>query len=303
MGRFDSREAPAAFFDYGIFRDRYKGLPDAEVRKALAAEKERILLPEIVFSAHTEAFYRAIGLVTERERSAVAIGFEQGDLGGDQTTAWIAVELESKLEASARLTESWCDRLETAAAVCGFRQFRLWLIAPEGFSPEALEVIASRGGFGSSRRQADLLAAFLADEPPAETIEAEEYEITIPMSADAEMVSAHTIEDIARRHKIAAKDINQIKTALVEACINAVEHSHSPDRRIHQKFAVAPDRVTITVSNRGVRLADKVLSEIEPDEGRRGWGLKLMRNLMDDVRIEQADDGTRISMTKYLKRV
>jgi anti-sigma regulatory factor (Ser/Thr protein kinase) len=38
----------------------------------------------------------------------------------------------------------------------------------------------------------------------------------------------------------------------------------------------------------------------EPDEGRRGWGLKLMRRLMDEVSIEDVDDGTRIVMTKYL---
>ncbi|MGI8640771.1 MAG: ATP-binding protein [Pyrinomonadaceae bacterium] len=40
---------------------------------------------------------------------------------------------------------------------------------------------------------------------------------------------------------------------------------------------------------------------MKPDEGRRGWGLKLMQNLMDEVKFEQVDDGTRISMTKYLK--
>jgi anti-sigma regulatory factor (Ser/Thr protein kinase) len=35
--------------------------------------------------------------------------------------------------------------------------------------------------------------------------------------------------------------------------------------------------------------------------GRRGWGLELIRRLMDEVRVEQVDDGTRILMTKYLR--
>ena len=34
------------------------------------------------------------------------------------------------------------------------------------------------------------------------------------------------------------------------------------------------------------------------DDTRRGWGLGLMRNLMDEVRVESVDDGTRIVMTK-----
>jgi anti-sigma regulatory factor (Ser/Thr protein kinase) len=33
---------------------------------------------------------------------------------------------------------------------------------------------------------------------------------------------------------------------------------------------------------------------------RRGWGLKLIEKLMDEVKVHQTDDGTSISMTKYL---
>jgi serine/threonine-protein kinase RsbW len=97
------------------------------------------------------------------------------------------------------------------------------------------------------------------------------------------------------------KAINQIKTALVEACINATEHSLSPDRKIYQKFSVEADKIIVTISNRGLRLTDVKIEEIKPEAGRRGWGLKLMKTLMDEVKIEQVDDGTRTSMTKYLK--
>jgi len=55
----------------------------------------------------------------------------------------------------------------------------------------------------------------------------------------------------------------------------------------------------ITISNRGLRLTDVKTEEVKPNEGRRGWGLKLMKTLMDEVKIEQVDDGTKISMTKY----
>ena len=48
------------------------------------------------------------------------------------------------------------------------------------------------------------------------------------MGEDTEMIAAHTVEEIARRHHFAPKAINQIKTALVEACINAAEHSQVP---------------------------------------------------------------------------
>ena len=90
----------------------------------------------------------------------------------------------------------------------------------------------------------------------------------------------------------------------LEACINASEHGLSPDRKIYQKFAVDDDKIVITISNRGIRMRPaNSNSNAETGErtGRRGWGLELIRRLMDEVRVEQVDDGTRIHMTKYLR--
>ena len=134
--------------------------------------------------------------------------------------------------------------------------------------------------------------------------------MVIPIGEDTELIAAHALEEIARRHNFPPKAINQLKTALVEACINAAEHGLAPDRKIHQRFIVSDDKITISISNRGLRLADKLAdrdatdAKVEPSESpdtRRGWGLNLIRGLMDDVRIEPVDDGTRITMTKFLR--
>jgi anti-sigma regulatory factor (Ser/Thr protein kinase) len=45
----------------------------------------------------------------------------------------------------------------------------------------------------------------------------------------------------------------------------------------------------------------RIIVDPKSKSGRRGWGLKLMKTLMDEVKLEQVDDGTRISMTKYLE--
>lgn len=299
---FDCQETPVALLDYAKFKEKYKGAGEAEILENIASETEKIVLPQIVYTAHTVAFYPPIEQVTEKERSAVALGFEESKYTEEDETVWIAAEIDSKLEASAELTEFWCDRLEMVALMCSFREYKLWLIAPEGFSPEAIQTLQSRNALGSSRKQVDLLVNFLnAQDLLGERPRGDEYEMIIPMGEDTEMIAAHAVEEIARRHHFAPKAITQIKTALVEACINAAEHSKSPDRKIYMKFAVEDDRVVITISNRGLRLADKNAQEIAPDTGRRGWGLKLMKTLMDEVKLEQVDDGTRISMTKFLR--
>lgn len=304
LAAFGERKVPLALLDYGRYKRDYRGLEADELVKKLEADNDLIALPGIVFSSYTESFYRAIGLLTEKERSAVALGFEKNENNGNRQIVWIAAEIDAKLEVDRETAEFWCDRLETAALMCGFENYRLWLVAPEGFTDEALEVLYSRNCFTSSHRQAQLLNSYLTAAPLAHVNgNVREYEIVIPMEDDSELVAAHTLENIAKRHNFPAHVINQIKTALVEACINASEHSRSPDRKIHQKFAVSSDRITITVSNRGIRLADiGDKEEHHRAEGvRRGWGLKLIRSLMDEVTIEDVDDGTRISMTKILE--
>ncbi len=299
MLSFDGRQISPALIDYGKFKSEFKGAGDDKILKALREDNAKISLPRIVYTAHTAAFYSRLSEFCDIERSAVALGF--ADVGERQETAWLAIEIDSKLEAGRELADFWCDRLEMAAANCNFENFRLWLIAREGFTPEAIEILRERSAYGSSRKQIELMAEVLnADLSLLTKTAASEYEIDVPMGEDTEMIATHTFEEIAKRHNFPAKAINQIKTALVEACINAAEHSLSPDRRIHQKFAVEADKITITISNRGLRLIDKNALAEDPDEGRRGWGLKLMQGLMDEVTLEQTDDGTRITMVKYL---
>ena len=299
---FNCQETPVALLDYSIYKERFKGAETAEVLEILKESAETIRLPQIVYTAHTVAFYPQIEKVTEKTRSAVALGFAESAYTDDDETIWLAAEVDSKLEASKEAAEFWCDRLEMVALVCHFKKYKLWLVAPEGFTPEALEILRERNAFGSSVGQVELLIKFLnAESVVGEKRALNEYEIVVPMGDETEMIAARAVEEIARRHSFNAKAINQIKTALVEACINASEHSLSPDRKIYQKFAFEKDRIIITISNRGLRFTGKQATEINPDEGRRGWGLKLMKSLMDEVKFEQVDDGTCISMTKYLK--
>jgi serine/threonine-protein kinase RsbW len=142
--------------------------------------------------------------------------------------------------------------------------------------------------------------------------EADEFAIELPMSEDTELIAAHTVEQIARRMEFQAEDITKIKHALIEACINAAEHSLSPERKIYNRFRVEGDKLVITVSSRGLSLPAAATPENgaapadrnggEGAKGRRGWGLKLIRTLMDDVEFERVDDGTRLRMTKYLRK-
>jgi serine/threonine-protein kinase RsbW len=311
LSSFDCQEVPQALLDYRRFRTEFKGLSDNEIDARLSAETERVMLPQVVHTAPADEYQPRLSDTIEPERAVVAIGFNDQSYTDDGQVVWIAAEIDSKVEADRETAEIWCERLEQLAQVNGFAKYRIWLVATEGFTDGALDALAERRAIGSSRRQAVLLRDRLGaggfDETAAEGVE---YEMVIPVGEDTELIAAHALEEIARRHKFPPKSINQLKTALVEACINAAEHGLAPDRKIHQRFVVGDDKITISISNRGIRLADKLAAETEEQQGpfpvespdtRRGWGLNLIRGLMDDVRVEPVDDGTRITMTKFLR--
>ncbi len=300
---FACQEISSTYFDYSNFKKTLKGLEDNEILQNLADAKDKIKLPQMVYSANCVAFYPQITQFSEAERSVVSLGFDSADYNDENEIVWIVAEFDSKLEASKDLTEFWCDRLEMVAVMCNFSRYQIWLISPEGFSDAACKILQERKVFSSSRKQIEFLAKKLnAENIFTEKPNQNEYEMILPMGEDTELIAAHTVEEIARRYSFTPKAINQMKTALVEACINATEHSNSPDRKIYQKFTVEEDKIIITISNRGIKIpkSHKQISEIIPTEGRRGWGLKLIKNLMDEVKFEQVEEGTKISMTKYL---
>ena len=308
---FDLQEVPRAVLDYGAFRASYKGLSAEDVSTKLAADTDRVSLPQIVHTAPAEEYHPAIARDIERERAAVGLGFLDQNYAEDGEVVWLAAEIDSKLEADRETAEAWCDRLRATAEANNFKNYRIWLISPEGFTDGALDTLAGYTATGSSRHQVALLRELLGGpEPLAIEEEGVEYEMVIPVGEDTELIAAHALEEIARRHSFPPKSINQLKTALVEACINAAEHGLAPDRKIHLRFVVSGDKITISISNRGMRLADKLAREtesearpqaVESPDTRRGWGLNLIRGLMDDVRVEPVDDGTRITMTKFLR--
>jgi serine/threonine-protein kinase RsbW len=134
-----------------------------------------------------------------------------------------------------------------------------------------------------------------------------EVTLTLPMVPDMEIEASRTATAMAESIAMSADKIDEVRMAVVEACINAFEHSQSPDRNVYVTFEVlggaAPESLRVTVRDSGVGFAPEAIEE--PDiqaklkaERKRGWGLKIIRGLMDEVDIHSGLDGTTIVMCK-----
>lgn len=144
-------------------------------------------------------------------------------------------------------------------------------------------------------------------EDAARQIEGDEVVMLLPMGGDYELLAGTTVEQLARRLNFRPEVVNEIKTAIVEACINISEHSLSSDRKIYQRFRVENDKLIVTISSRGivptnVHTREQTTGAVDKtSEWRRGWGLQLIKTLMDEVEFERVDEGTSLRMTKYRK--
>ena len=313
LGAFNCQRVPQTLFHYDRFNKTYKGATPIELAAGLDNETDLMRLPQVVHAASCSAFDFALQQVCDNERCVVAHSFEGGNYNEPNQIIWLTAEVESKLEADPELARVWCDRLEELARKCSFGRIQVWLISNEGFDEEACKLLDRRGAFYSSHQQVGLLTARVNEIPPpaaTEVQDSNEFTMILPMGEDCELIAASTAEQIARRLSFRPEAINQIKLAVVEAWINASEHSFSPDRKIYQRFLVESDRLVVTISSRGVvpvhPAADNTRqgSQIGTNEAaneRRGWGLKLIKTLMDEVEFERVDEGTSLRMTKYLR--
>ena len=282
LAKFDCQLVPEILFRFDQFSNRYKGLATEEISKGLDRETELVRLPQLVHVASCVAFSAELRQICDEERSVVAHTFEGATYTDANQVIWLVAELESKLQADRDLTEIWCERLERLARNAGFTRTRIWLIANEGFSEEALLAMSKRDGYASSRQQVELLTARISESysTPTQASEPDEFVMILPMGEDNELLAASTVEQIARRLNFQPEAINQIKHAIVEAYINAAEHSLSPDRKIYQRFRVESDRLVITISSRGV-----VPSNLSSPEHRAGNRSRRKRGRQTAARL------------------
>ena len=321
LSRFNSQRVPKRLFNYAEFAELYKGADAQEIAAGVDVDSELMKLPQVFHTTSGASFSPELRQFADNDSCMIAHAFEGATYTDANEIVWLVAKIDSKLEADARLTGTWLERLEGVARRRGFVRHQIWLISNEGFDAAATSVIRDRSAYGSSQQQFELLSSRLSEgeRPAPHSDDANEFVLVLPMGSESELLAATTVEQLARRAQFTPEAINQIKTAIVEACINASEHSLSPDRKIYQRFRVEDDKLVITIASRGIVPSNietgngKGIESGEPTEGsseefrdaaeqRRGWGLKLIQTLMDEVEFERVDEGTSLRMTKYLRK-
>ncbi len=136
-----------------------------------------------------------------------------------------------------------------------------------------------------------------------------QMELTLPMVPDIEIAAARAAGNLARELGMSAEKIDEMAHAIIEACINAREHSGCADQRIYLRFVGTYQgdgnpRIDIWISDHGrgfdIDEARNRRVTLGPTY-RRGRGIQLMQAHMDEVEIISGAEGTTVHMVKYEK--
>lgn len=141
------------------------------------------------------------------------------------------------------------------------------------------------------------------------TAGAREVSMTIPVAPEMEIVATAQAAALGEYIGMSRDKIDEVKLALVEACINAFEHADSREEQLHLVFRLGGEPkgkqwldVEVLDRGKGFVPGDVARPNLEKSFGshrKRGWGLQIIKSLMDEVTIDSGEWGTRILMRKY----
>jgi serine/threonine-protein kinase RsbW len=128
--------------------------------------------------------------------------------------------------------------------------------------------------------------------------------LVLPRTPRAELLASRAVEEAGHRIAFPRDTLAEVKLAVVEACLNAIEYgtgeveveviAHADDAHPWMEVAVVDHGPGFDPSG----VPKPVLSDKLRSTRKRGWGLELIRRLMDEVQITSEPGLTRVRMIR-----
>ena len=129
----------------------------------------------------------------------------------------------------------------------------------------------------------------------------------LPVVPNVELVAAKAVETLGGALGMHQTHVEAASVAIVEACLNAMEHGGGPFTvRLRSDNHESRPCLVIEVEDHGggfdpATAPQNTATRVIGSSMKRGWGLTLIRELMDEVQIRSAPGKTLVYMRKYVE--
>ncbi len=131
-----------------------------------------------------------------------------------------------------------------------------------------------------------------------QVLDEQTIEVNLPSKIGYERIAMASSAALAKMGGVPAARIEDLKSAVAEACINAMQHGNKwrLEARVVVNMNINDDRFLISVTDQGNGMSNvpdypgikKIIEENAPP---RGLGVFIIKQLVDEVRFNQAADG------------
>jgi serine/threonine-protein kinase RsbW len=134
------------------------------------------------------------------------------------------------------------------------------------------------------------------------------FQLHLPSMLGCEKVAMDFAASVAQSMNFPADRVEDLKTAVAEACTNAIEHGNKLDAsvKVGVSLTVDKNRLQIAVHDAGTGIgrvpAPNIDDKIEGKDDSRGWGIFLIESLMDEVTFESTPEGNVVKMIIHLEK-
>jgi len=138
----------------------------------------------------------------------------------------------------------------------------------------------------------------------------EVIELAVPSRLGLEQVAMDAAAAVAKLMGFSEDRIEDLKTAVEEACINAIEHGNRQNANVKVLVELIADdsKLQVDIHDQGKGIRGRIEkpdidAKIARKQTARGWGLFLIQSLMDEVEFDWSPEtGNVTRMVIHLKQ-
>lgn len=134
-------------------------------------------------------------------------------------------------------------------------------------------------------------------------------QLHLPSKLGFEKVAMESAASVAKMMNFTQDRIEDLKTAVSEACINAIEHGNKQleTEKVIVTLTIDESKLKVDVEDKGnkflpVTEKPDIQRKIDGKLPPRGWGMFLIKSLVDEVEFTSQGSGNVTAMIIYLHK-